>query len=134
MVFKRGAGTGCTSGTYQRLKAGVVLRHDKYTRTTSDEYLFVPHPEPFGSTMCAIADHGDSGAAVWNALGELLGSFTGQSPQGSEKRGYSFVTPIDDVYADTEKFRVRKSLTSGFRHIEGHGFHLRISSCGGCEM
>lgn len=104
VVFKRGARTGCTSGTYQRLKTSVVLRHDKYTRTTSDEYMFIPHPELFGSTMPAIADRGDSGAAVWNASGELLGlMFTGLSPQGTENRGYSFITPIEDVLADIKR-------------------------------
>jgi len=97
-AFKVGARTKQTAGYYSEFKSKCKVKHDRHLQTIpSSEFVFVGYTGSSGSTF---ADCGDSGAVVFNAFGQLIGlAFTGQSPQGANK-GYTLVTPIEDVFED----------------------------------
>ncbi|KAK3353818.1 hypothetical protein B0T25DRAFT_221366 [Lasiosphaeria hispida] len=107
-VFKNGASTTCTKGVFSEVKTECTISEERYMLEAdhvplrikadlkSKEFAFIS-PDGLEGTF---GDRGDSGAVVWDECGRVMGLlFTGQQPQGSSK-GYSLVTPIEDVFQD----------------------------------
>lgn len=101
-VCKLGAATGYTSGIYHRFKQECWLKHDKHMgMTPSSEFVFMPHRKPPEPGMRYLASHGDSGAAVFDRSGHVIGLLlTGQTPENANNPGPAVITPIEDVLAD----------------------------------
>lgn len=103
LVYKYGAATGYTSGTYHKYKPKCRIKHDKYMgMRPSGEYMFIPHEmlKPGG-----FASNGDSGSVVFTKFGHIIGLlFTGQKPTEAMNTGYALITPIEDVMADIKTF------------------------------
>lgn len=109
--YKRGATTGFTVGKLSVLKTDCTIIEEKHlglgTRESparpsrySTEYIFCGAE---AAPIRSFAEQGDSGAAVYDQEGRILGIvFRGQMPQQS-RQGYAMVTPIEDVFEDIKK-------------------------------
>ncbi|KAG4264933.1 hypothetical protein FPRO04_10112 [Fusarium proliferatum] len=103
-VWKVGATTRLTAGNFSEFKNDVKLSEEAHMpNKLSGEYCFVyengPNNPPFSG-------HGDSGAAVFDDKGCIVGLlFRGQVPNkaGYGGTGVTYVTPIEDVFADIKK-------------------------------
>ncbi|KAK3349158.1 hypothetical protein B0T25DRAFT_591639 [Lasiosphaeria hispida] len=108
VVFKNGASTTCTKGVFSKVKTDCAIAEERYMLEEdhvprqveagykSREFAFIS-PDGVEGTF---ASRGDSGAVAWDQYGRVMGLlFTGQKPQQADK-GYSLVTPIEDVFQD----------------------------------
>ncbi|KAF4955948.1 hypothetical protein FGADI_4121 [Fusarium gaditjirri] len=103
-VWKVGTTTKLTAGKFSHFKNDVKLAEETHMpQTVSNEYCFVytnkPNDPPFSG-------HGDSGAAVFDDKGCIVGLlFRGQVPSKTAQggTGVTYVTPIEDVFADIKK-------------------------------
>jgi hypothetical protein len=101
-AYKVGARTGATAGYISHYQSRIRLKQDSYMNATvSDEWVFMGHP-PLAVTMFRpFANHGDSGAVVYNSQGSVLGLlFAGQKPQQYHPEAFSYITRIEDVFKD----------------------------------
>ncbi|KAK7403238.1 hypothetical protein QQX98_011010 [Neonectria punicea] len=98
-VFKVGARTQASVGTYSNYKPNCWIADDKYMkRGVSSEVLVM------GLGKEEFANRGDSGAVVFDEQGRVIGLlFSGQKPQQTNS-GYALVTPIEDVFQDIKNF------------------------------
>lgn len=116
-LYKVGATTGLTIGRFSKYKDGVKLDHDKHISSgPSCEAALIGCPERLAGGP-VFADRGDSGAAVWDGSGRLVGLvFTGHAPRQAGKQALAYVTPIEDVFEDIIAFS--KGQITGIRvHI-----------------
>lgn len=105
-LFSCGTITGGRSGYFSRFKANVFsTKEDKYLHTRkSSEYVCLGKPVLKEPTDTRFADSGDSGSVVFDTEGRIVGLlFTGLRPQQNEE-GYSYVTPIEDVFEDIKAY------------------------------
>ncbi|KPM38379.1 hypothetical protein AK830_g8194 [Neonectria ditissima] len=97
-VFKVGAATQMSIGSYSRYKTDCKISEDGYMNIgISSEFVVI------GRGNIEFANHGDSGAVVFDEEGRAVGLlFSGQTPQQAEG-GYALVTPIEDVFDHIKK-------------------------------
>ncbi|KAH6855939.1 hypothetical protein B0I37DRAFT_366160 [Chaetomium sp. MPI-CAGE-AT-0009] len=96
-VYKVGASTKCTIGSFNGPKADCVIKEERYMQRgdvplESTEFMFI------GEEGMPFARLGDSGSLVWDTNGCAVGLlFRGQSP-GQSSAWFVYVTPIEDVF------------------------------------
>ncbi|KAK1834231.1 hypothetical protein QBC39DRAFT_431989 [Podospora conica] len=94
--FKLGATTGATAGRLSAYSNTVKIGEENHLRLRrpnfySNEYCFVD----------AFAGGGDSGAAVYDEVGRIIGLvFRGQQPHQAGTERLTYVTPIEDIFKD----------------------------------
>jgi hypothetical protein len=91
-VVKCGRTTGWTAAELNDLYSDVRVGNLPTT-----ELLAIDFP---GSPQWQFADHGDSGSAVFNYKGQVVGIIWGGSPIGS--RWGTYITPIRWLFKDIE--------------------------------
>lgn len=96
--WKVGNRTKITAGAYNQYKVTTGLSGmDKYMKYQSDEHVFIGAP---ARTETPFSNPGDSGSVVYDKDGKVVGLlFRGQIPNQASA-GYTFVTPISDVFDD----------------------------------
>ena len=114
IVYKLGALSGHTAGVFSEYKTTCKVADDAHMQKgLSSEYVFVGCEQKSGGgggssssnngKAHVFADRGDSGSVVFDKEGNLIGLlFTGQRPQNHSK-GYTLVTPIEDIINDLKK-------------------------------
>ena len=122
MLYKVGASTRTTAGILSCYQSKVSMNEDAYLYLDdegkpsdarfSTEYMFVSardeskNPGQTSYRLPRFTGHGDSGSAVWDDHGKLVGlAFTGRQPKvtengGSIDRGRAYVTPISEIFRD----------------------------------
>ncbi|KAK3357846.1 hypothetical protein B0T25DRAFT_540358 [Lasiosphaeria hispida] len=103
-VYKVGASTKWTAGEFSNFKTNCSVAEDGYLGMgKSGEYVVIGKVNNDESSI-PFANKGDSGSVVWGQDGRVLGLlFEGQQPQSNDD-GYSFVTPIEDVFDHIKGF------------------------------
>lgn len=103
-VFKIGASTKSTVGVYAGLQAGCIIAEERYMTERTEAQLISREYTFIGPRDKAFAHKGDSGAVVWDDKGGILGLlFRGLQPHQAGEQGYTFVTPIEDVFESIKK-------------------------------
>jgi hypothetical protein len=105
-VFKVGASTGPTAGELLKVKSHVSVQHDRHVNNEmggetyySNEFMFIGNPR-----SAYLAYHGDSGSVAFDEEGRAVGLvFRGLMAQQAAN-SYTFITPIEDVFADIRAF------------------------------
>ncbi|KAF4498924.1 hypothetical protein FAGAP_4937 [Fusarium agapanthi] len=104
-VWKLGTTTKLTAGKFSKFKNDVKLTEETHMpQAGSEEYCFVYKK---GRNNPPFSGHGDSGAAVFDHKGCIVGLlFRGQVPNRTDLAGtgVTYVTPIEDVFLDIKKF------------------------------
>lgn len=102
-VWKQGAITGVTHGVYNEFKTNCIIKEDGHLNDvsrTSSEYCIIGGSGLRHGTDARFSGHRDSGAVVFDHAGHLVGLvFGGQVPH-QDKKGYTLVTPIEDIFDD----------------------------------
>ncbi|KAJ4135903.1 hypothetical protein NW768_003505 [Fusarium equiseti] len=96
-LWKGGSSTGITQGTFSRYRS--------LCRAEGRMSLEWPI---FGGAICSVGGGGpdesfaagDGGAAVFDSEGRVVGLLTRGQRAWKDDKGYGFVTPIEDVFAD----------------------------------
>lgn len=111
LMFKMGARSGPTAAQYSKCKGCLGISESTYISDNrkTDEHYFVPCQPRESENELSLAVSGDSGAVVYDDEGKVVGLlFRGLAPQqiskGSDKFPYTYVTPIEDVFADIKAF------------------------------
>lgn len=103
MVLKRGATTGLTVGCLNNIRS--ILR--KPFKALAGEYSMEVAVLPRTSKSGAFSDGGDSGAAVVNGKGAVVGMLTGG---GGEVFDCSYVSPISFLLDCLKKYGYRANI------------------------
>ena len=114
VVYWRGARTGCSVGVFHKFKSMVWSGNEKNMNLEpSEEYTVISYGRGDDDNFTC---YGNTGAAVWNASGEVLGLFSlSKPPNLACGQGYALITPIEDVLADIKAFSGRE--ITGIRKI-----------------
>ncbi|KAF5022158.1 hypothetical protein F66182_5793 [Fusarium sp. NRRL 66182] len=101
-----GSSTGPTTGLFFEYRAAVSLKDDKHLQSAvSKEYVFYSRNLD-SSTSFSFCAKGDSGSAVFDGAGRIVGLFfTGTMLNNAAERGTAgYVTPIEYVFQDIKDF------------------------------
>lgn len=111
LMFKMGAKSGPTTAVYSEFRGCLGISEAIYVANNrkTDEHYFIPSQPRRSRTEVNLAVGGDSGAVVYNDEGKVVGLlFRGLAPQQiseySDSFPYTYVTPIEDVFADIKEF------------------------------
>jgi hypothetical protein len=120
VVYKAGASTKCTVGEFTELRPDCAITEEGYMpgRTAasrrSTEFMFA------GVEVQPFAERGDSGAAVWDREGRVVGLlFRGPAPHQCA-RGYALGTPIEDVFESIIAVSKGRIVDIRITREEGH--------------
>jgi len=103
-VYKVGASTRFTIGSFNCIKSDILITEAKHVTGRSEEFVFVASVAG-DNWDCRLATLGDSGSVVWDKEGQAVGLlFRGQQPQQTQGHPLAYVTPIEDVFADIKEF------------------------------
>jgi hypothetical protein len=100
--YKVGARTRATAGYISHYQSRVRFKQDSYMNAAvSDEWVFMGRSNLDVIGFRAFGNYGDSGAAVYNSQGGVLGLlFAGQRPQQTYPEGFTYIARIEDVFKD----------------------------------
>jgi len=103
VYFGKGAISGWFSGYINGSRGGVHFKEDDHLQLGVSQELVMINPD---QPRMQAARRSDSGAWIWNQDSQLVGMvFGGMSPaSGTTKDALTYVTPIQDVFADMIDF------------------------------
>ena len=93
-LYKSGRSTYLTAGRYQELASVTIAR--VYDPTSGHMVEKVTEERAIAGIGSDFSEPGDSGSFVFTASGRVVGVVTA----GDERKGVTFMTPIEDVLRD----------------------------------